>query len=236
VAEGSRFLGTPLGPSFKIVVEEKQPENQLSDKELETIEKIWQEQKSLRGDALFNGQLLSFVKYEQDCLVGRFVEYKHYIAQYINSSLRPVLHIEPVTINGLTIASGKLLIGKRSSLVTNYPGRLELVPSGVIDDKYLVNSQIDYVSQALNELAEEADLTKKDVENVSAFSLVHDHGAGNYEICVLVSVKQSAIEKLPEQTSEYEMLAWWCRDEVLQAISDQQDFVPLSLHIIDQKL
>src|SRR5262249_31068369 len=128
----------------------------LSDVEQAAINTLWNEAQKQFGGRLFNGQLYSFVSLKNGVLTGNFVDYKFYIAQLRNPKFKTLFNISPVAISCICCCQNKILIGKRSAFVTEYPNCYELSPSGGIDPSAAINGKIDLIKQTLVELEEEA--------------------------------------------------------------------------------
>jgi len=121
----------PLSEDFTIRVNAQLSKPKLSTEEIHRIERIWHEEEQ-KKTILFNGQLLSFVSFDNQMLIGEFVEYKHYIAQARDHTLEAKLNIISICISGITLSGEKVLVGQRASNLANYPNCYELVPSGGI--------------------------------------------------------------------------------------------------------
>jgi hypothetical protein len=168
------------------------------------IEEIWNQSLKERNGNLFNGTLANFIKINTDKntleVVIHFVEYKQFIAQRNNPGLK--LNIKPVGVSGITILndgnSNCAIFAKRSTTVTEYPGFLELIPSGSIDtDCVYTSGVIDYKSKILSEFVEESGIPKESIRQISGFAFVLDRQHNVYDICceILFDGKKESIEK-----------------------------------------
>lgn len=224
-----QFIKHALTTDFKIIVDFVAPP--AIDNELAAlVDANWQKQQASHDYMLFNGKMLSVVEFTGQALFGRFVDYKLYLAQRSGIVLPQDLVIRPVALSGITIHNGKWLVGKRASHLTDYPGHLELVPSGSFDERYYTHGEIDYIAQGLDELAEEAGISKSYVNNVTPLMLVEDITTGIYEVCLEIHLKEI---KLPEATVEYQMLAWWTQKDLQDAIESKTKIVPLSKYLTE---
>ncbi len=154
------------------------------------IENIWCEIQEERGGTLFNGILPCFVRIcredEKTTVFGQFIEYKQFIAQRRRPDLQ--LDIKPVGVSGITVLkwqdSEYVLFARRTDRTTEYPGFLELVPSGSIDQEFVAaDGVVDYRAKLLSEFIEETGLSRDCVQSVSGFALVLDTDHHVYDIC-----------------------------------------------------
>ena len=159
------------------------------------VERIWQAEVD-KNDKLFNGLFLNYhsIEKSEDAVeaFGHFVEYKNFIAQRLESGLD--LNIKPIGVSGLSVFEDAgeeyVLLAKRSKDVTQYPGCLELVPSGTIDGQFMKeNGVVDYQAQLENEFYEETGLPKGSVIDVKGFALILDTQDSVYDVCCKVTFK-----------------------------------------------
>jgi len=119
------------------------------------IERIWNEEQSQRGKALFNGEILSAMEVSAQEILGCRAEYKHLVAQRIQPTLFEVLGVRPVAVSGVLECSDGLVLGRRAATTTQDAGLWELVPSGGLDPSNVTeNAELDYLLQILAELYE----------------------------------------------------------------------------------
>jgi hypothetical protein len=89
-----------------------------------------------------------------------------------------------------------VVFAKRVDNITEYPGLLELVPSGSIDKECAdANGVVDYQSKLLSEFIEETGLSKEYVKEISGFGFVLDIGHNVYDICceILLEAKKELV-------------------------------------------
>jgi hypothetical protein len=212
----------------------------LINENKETIENIWQE--TLKNKKLFNGALLNFCdvnKSEETIRIkGSFTEYKNFFAQ-IHTDLD--LNIRPIGVSGVLIlkeaGTEYVVFAKRTYDVTQYPGFLELVPSGSIDKEYInADKTIDYKSKLLSEFTEETGLSKNSVKDISSFALVLDTDHNVYDIGCKISLnaKKKFIEEKFKDSKEYNNPIFVAVDELSDFIKTRPDsIIPTSIALID---
>lgn len=197
------------------------------------IDDIWNDESSRRKNGLFNGKILSAIKYEGDELFAKFVDYKVYLAQLSHLELEKYLKIKPICVNGLTRCQDFILFGKRSLEVTQYQNCYELVPSGGLDPSSLFNEQIDIRQQILSEFEEETGIEEFNIENIVLRYLIYDPAIYTYEICAELTINPMILQKKLTATKEYTDLFWLSKKELKNFISThEKNFVPLSIHLL----
>lgn len=166
------------------------------------IEEIWQRTLIEKGGKLFNGTLPNFVSVNQERerveILGHFIEYKQFLAQRKRPDLK--LGIKPIGVSGIIVLKDRgddyVVFAKRSNNITEYPGFLELVPSGSIDKECVdANGVVNYQCKLLSEFIEETGLSKEYVKEISGFAFVLDMVHNVYDICceILLEMKKELI-------------------------------------------
>lgn len=162
----------------------------------DVIEEIWQRTLIEKGGKLFNGTLPHFVSINQEGeyieILGNFIEYKQFLGQRKRPDLQ--LSIKPVGVSGIMVLKDAgddyVIFAKRSSNVTEYPGFLELVPSGSIDEECVdANGVVNYQAKLLCEFIEETGLSEEHVKGISGFAFVLDIGHNVYDICCEIQLE-----------------------------------------------
>lgn len=179
----------------------------LTAVEQEHIEAIWQAESRKRGPTLFNGELLEFVRFEGDRLIARFVEYKLFLASRAGG-LETRRAVMPLGVSGVVRCGDCVGFGRRATHVTQYPGWLELFPSGGIDRGALrPDGTIDHHDQAIRELVEETGLSRAEIAGITTFALVFDREGQVYDLCVSITLKEGDPPRLARMSSgEYDEL------------------------------
>lgn len=195
------------------------------------IEEVWRSEVKRRGGNLMNGKLLAYVRQDGNTIVGRFVEYKHYMAQRVRPELKARLRATPLAVSGLIRTEDAVLVARRSSKVTSYAGFYELVPSGSLE-------QVDFVGQLLAELKEEVGIDSSEVLECTPLALIFDEGDLVYDIAVDVKLKTSVkqlVSRLKE-TPEYERPLVLPREQLAKFIAEHRSLiVPTSLAILESQ-
>lgn len=210
------------------------PVLELSDSLQQTIENCWKEEKERQGDQLFNGKLLSLISYDAGHLVGYFVEYKRYIAQLRNPNLAEVLKIKPVCVCGITSSKDHLLIGLRSSTVTQYPSLYDLAPSGGVDPVSLEGNSINLKKQLEQELMEETGLSNEKVLSIKPFVLFDTFSQPCIEICATIEMRPEALHLTKPAIEEYTELLWVEKSRLREFMTAyRHQFVPIAYYLLE---
>jgi len=203
-----------ITPDFKVVLSKSNEPLILTTDVKARIECLWNQEKSKKGVSLFNGQILSCLEFNKEFVVAKFVEYKHFIAQRRDPHLRSQLNIDPIAVSGITFFNGKVLVGRRSYMVTQTPNHYEFAPSGGIDPDSLNGETVDYVEQITRELYEETEINQDSVDSCNPFVIIRNIDAPFWDICVCIKLKKDADIIDLHPTEEYSELRWMMPDEV----------------------
>lgn len=216
----------PLASKIQIILS-MEPELELPVSLEEEIELIWLKEKSKRN--LYNAQLFSLMAYDEHRLIGRFVEYRYWIACRQNSKIQEQLQIFPLGVSGLCLSNDHLLVGTRDLKLASYGGYLECVPAGGIEARAYMQGEVDFIAQAMWELQEEARISEKQVNEIHHLGLFFNPSDGIYDIGLVIRLKGDLHELEPDGTHEYPLLKWYSFDEWETKI-EQPDarIVPLS--------
>ena len=105
-------------------------------------------------------------------------------------------------------------ISKRNKNTTEYPNYLELVPSGHIDQKLIINKFLKFNSNLINEFIEETNLNNKFIKKILFLCIIRDKQNLVYDICNIIELS----------TNKNIILKHWKSSEYSKPI-----FVPISL-------
>jgi hypothetical protein len=194
------------------VVEERAARPEPGAEVLARIEALWREQKAARGDALFDGQLFSVSHTTEGEVRGWFADYRWWVAQRCDASLRAELRVRPLGVTGLVRAAGATLFGRRGARVLMNPGGWELAPSGGVEPSARDSSgALSLVAQVLAEAREELGLDLRRVERATPFALIEDERTGVLDAFVSVELMRGddrahLVSRAPRD--EYEELRW----------------------------
>jgi HAD superfamily hydrolase (TIGR01509 family) len=233
---GSRIGATiPLPSSFRIKVVPEAPP--LDPEAEDRVDAIWRSARERGGTDLFDGSLLSYHGYRDGVLRCRVEAYRRYVAVRTDPSLRREMDVRPVGVSGACRVGGSMLFGERSARVIQYPGCLELVPSGGLDAAaYRPDGTVDFEGQLCQELQEEAGLGPGWVAAVRPFALHLDIREQSYDVCceVLLSGPMAGGEVSRNRSGEYARLGLVPEEQIPRYVRENcSRLVPCSLAMIE---
>ncbi len=162
-----------------VEIVETEPPPPGSDAVLARIDAIWAAETARRGEHVFNGSLFTLTRRESGRLTGWFTEYRHWIAQLREPALVSTLGIHPVGVCGLLRFGDDVLLGKRASVLTQFPGLWELAPCGSLEDRARDGrGRPSPEVQLLTELEEELGVPPAFVRSTRPAAIVEDAEAG----------------------------------------------------------
>ncbi|WP_432798545.1 hypothetical protein [Poriferisphaera sp. WC338] len=184
----------PAHESFSLSIPEEaswEAPSNLSDE----VDALWQTEKKKRGSHLFNGTLVGILDVNVQGMVGRWFEYRYYVARKIIPNKLADLPIS-VGVSGIILHDDYIVFAKRSQHVMSYAGYWELAPSGAIDRQFYNSATglIDLKSQICCELEEETGLSKKIITQVTPFAYTLDSNDPSYEVCLKLTPNLSLAE------------------------------------------
>lgn len=168
------------------------------------ISRIWENE--CRKRPLTDGEILCYAGHrtnggmlEVDVFISK---YRYFLARFQDQSI-PV-RVTPLGISGLLLDSeGKTLAARRTE-VTEYPGQLELVPSGGMDVTNVILGRADFELQILEELEEETGICGSAVTQVSAFCLIGDAVHGVMDLGCVITLGTKLKNTFPSgENAEY---------------------------------
>lgn len=203
--------------NFRIEVVESADVIKLSDDDLKRVEAVWEQEKQLKGDRLFDGRLLCYIEHGGDYLRGAFISYKIYLAVLKDPTLRAALPIKALGISGITRSGPYTLWGKRASFVSGFAGFYECAPSGGLSHEMVKGGNIRVEEPFIQELTEETGIQHRSIKNIQPLALVFDDDASLFEVIASIEVDSSLAKGKLSPSDEYEELLW-------VSDSDQQTF------------
>ena len=217
--------------------------DKILDQNRDAIEEIWRKAQEEKRGQLFNGTLPNFIRVvnrerERIEIISHFIEYKQFLAQRKEPALK--LGIKPIGVSGIIILEDKgnkwVVFAKRADNITEYPGFLELVPSGSIDKECAdAKGVVDYRSKLLSEFGEETGLSKEYVKRISGFAFVLDINHNVYEICceiLLETEKELVAQKF--SSKEYNAPVFIATNNLDNFVKSNVDsIVPTSMALIE---
>jgi hypothetical protein len=138
-------------PAFEVDGDFARPDEALERR----VRQIWDAEKQRRGDALFDGTMLSVSDFSPARWRLERVPYRYFLAQMRVPELKKNLGVLPLAITGMvTLAEGKLM-GRRSRDVVVEPGVVEFAPAGGLDQEDIVGTVVDPLTGFRREWREE---------------------------------------------------------------------------------
>ncbi len=193
----------------------------------EEVEAIWHEAKQKKN--LIDSTLFCLTSHDEGKITGRFVSYRYYIASRHNPEIQKLLKIYPLGISALCVSDNNILVGIRDSKLAHFPGFYECVPSGSLEARAYMQGEVDFLAQAMWELAEEAKIAENHVHEVRSLGLYFSPEDEIFDIGLLIRVKLLEQELLDSDSPEYPLLQWHTFDEFEEKLLTHHDkFVPLS--------
>jgi len=216
----------PLAPKIQIILT-TEPELELPVSLEDEIELIWLKEKAKHN--LYNSLLFSLSAFDEHRLIGRFIEYRYYIASRHSRKLQEQLQIFPLGISALTLSNDHLLVGTRDMKLPSFGGFTECVPSGGIEARAYMQGEVDFIAQAMWELQEEARISEKQVNEVHQVGLFYSPHEGVYDIGLVIRLNGDEFDREPDGTNEYPLLKWYSFEEWEEKLeSSAGKIVPLS--------
>jgi hypothetical protein len=168
----------------------------LSPEVSRRVENIWQAETALQGNRLFNGRLFSIAQSTPERMHGWLAEYRWFIAQRRDPSLRAFLNVRPLAVTGVLHCADGIVFGRRANHLEMDPGCWELVPSGGVDGSHLnVAGRVDLAAQLLTELVEETGIPSSEVASPPhAFAMVEDARSHVTDIGFAIRIAHSAAQ------------------------------------------
>lgn len=197
------------------------------------IEDIWRDEVR-KNKNLYESDLLNLIEIKRESdgikVFGVFISYKQFLAHRIRPELG--LCINPIGVSGVTIfeESGKrfIIFARRNIHTTEYPGLIEMVPSGGVDRRFAMqDGSVDYKSALLEEYTEETGLAAEKVERVEEIAFIFDKRDGVYDICCRIysnTTKKEIREKFP-YCQEYESPIFVEVESLTDFVRDNSDMI-----------
>jgi 8-oxo-dGTP pyrophosphatase MutT (NUDIX family) len=102
------------------------------------------------------------------------------------------LGVRPLGVTGITRAGDAVLLGRRTTSVTQYPGRWEPVPAGSVSPSDRPDVLED---QLLAELGEETGIDHDEVEAIAVVGVVDDEADHVIDVCFALTVAEAAARR-----------------------------------------
>jgi hypothetical protein len=204
----------------------------------ETVDRLWQTATSANS-RLFDGRILCVSSIAEDSLCCRIIPYRYIWAQRQTPELKSRLKLCPLGVSGFTHSDTHILFGVRNNQVMQYPGYLEAVPSGGVNDAVVAgNGTADFTRQLQEELLEESGISASSLMTVTPMFLLYDEVETTYDICCQVKVSNAALLETAHMPpgDEYEKLLPVAYAELATFInSNSSRIMPTSLMLLQQQ-
>jgi len=160
----------PLPPSFQIRLTSPLTLSRQLEKR---VNELWMAALSSTNSRLFNGLIFSATSVSPEGILGRFVEYKYYIAQQMDARLTADLKIKPVCLSGVLTCFDGFVFGKRQDWFAIRPGSWGLMPSGCLTpDTFATDGSVDYVKAFLYALKDDLNIEAHFLSDLSHNALI----------------------------------------------------------------
>lgn len=148
------------------------------------IERIWNAEKARRGTTIFNGRIFSVVTRAAGVFSGFLADYRWFIAQQRDPSLREHLNVRPLSVSGFLTCGDGAVIGRRGTQVEQNPGEWELLPSGTIDPAAInAQGEVDFARALHLEMREEIGIGPESLTTpLTAVLIIEDKGCGVIDV------------------------------------------------------
>jgi len=215
-----------ISPKYEIIesksciVTVKPSKNIISPNIQKRINQTWIKLQKNRKVKFSNDKVLilnSFIiKKGINYISTQFVDYKSIISNKFNPKIN--LNFNQIGISGMILFKNNnsyyTIFSKRNKNTTEYPNYLELVPSGHIDQKSIIDKFLKFNSNLINEFIEETNLNNKFIKKILFLCIIRDKQNLVYDICNIIELS----------TNKNIILKHWKSSEYSKPI-----FVPISL-------
>ncbi|MBZ0270437.1 hypothetical protein K8I61_00255 [bacterium] len=178
-----------------LVVRARDDDFHFGEETARRIDELWEAERARRPHA-FDAPLFTVEAFRDGGVTGRYMRYREYLALREEPELAPGGAVPAsLGVSGLLVAGGRVVLARRAKHVWQYPGMLELVPSGVVDAAHRAeNGTIDFRAQILDELFEEVGVARDHITAVQPFALVFDSRIGTFDIAIELRTELSATD------------------------------------------
>ena len=167
------------------------------------VDELWERERQARP-GLVDGSIVSVSEIRGDRVLARACPYRLFVARECDALLRATLGVRALGVSGVLLVGAyggtrSVVLGRRAWDVTEYPGAWELVPSGGVEPRRAgADGIVDVSAALLDELEEEAGVSKEAVAETVPLGLVHDLGQDGYDVCFALSLREAPSLQLLE--------------------------------------
>lgn len=155
--------------------------------------------------------------------------------QYLASRCYPNYEFEHqvFAVSGYILFQDQVLFGVRSEDVLSYSGYLELVPSGGLDERVILENQEVSFEQALrHEFEEETSFSCSFIEKITPKGLIYCSGHKLYDICCEIQLKKEAPIDASPSSEEYTDFFWIPLNKLETWVQKNADRILPTSHVI----
>ena len=148
------------------------------------------------------------------------------------------LGLMPIGVSGITICQDKkIVLAKRSLLVSQYKGYWELAPSGHLCSAAKPPAILDHETALLEELTQELGLAKSLVQECTTMGVLRDNTAPGVDVCCLIRVAATAQDieqamRIAHSPREYTALSFLALAEFRAIVEAADSLVPTSRELL----
>ena len=192
--------------------------------------------KACQSKPLFNGTMICVYERTPKLITTYPLSFKEYLAANHLPGY-PHQH-KPLAVSGWVLYRECVLLGMRSPQVLFFPGFFELVPSGGIDGRaVLENGEVHYQKALEAEFEEETGMTLEDIDFIKPQALLYCPQQSLYDICQSIHLHTQREVELDTSNLEYSELFWVPLQELQKFVeSHHQKILPTSLALIKAKI
>ena len=229
MSQDSPFSIEEIAPQFEVTLEENPHKIQFPDG---FVDKVFE--KAREKKPLFNGTLVCVKSFAPHSITTYTVSFKEFLASHHLGHTR--IH-HPLAVSGWVIYRNQVLFGMRSEKVLFSPSKLELVPSGGVDESAIEGNKINYEYALINEFEQETGLLIDDVESIQPKLVVLSKEKQIYDICQQIQLKDSVDIYCDESNDEYTQFYWVPLAHIKTFVQNNiAKLHPTTLAIIEAKL
>jgi hypothetical protein len=153
------------------VLLEPAPEQVLPADVAERVDALWEAEKAVRGEGLFDGPIFSVVARATGRLEVSPTTFRRLIATRRDPQMAELIGLRPLGVTGLVVGPDGVALGRRSRRLHTEAGRWEPAPAGVVD-------RLDWRAVLLGEAWEELGLRESDLGAPEPLALMDDEALG----------------------------------------------------------
>lgn len=194
------FTVEHMAPKFTVTLEESPHKIEFPPGYVDAVFEKAREKKPL-----FNGTLVCVKQFTPSHITTYTVSFKEFLASHHLGYTR--IH-HPLAVSGWISYQDNLLFGVRSKNVLFSPLKLELVPSGGVDESAIEGDQINFEYALLNEFEQETGLFIDDIIDLKPELMILSHEKQIYDIGMSILLDPEAAINLNQSNDEYQEFLW----------------------------